>query len=331
MKSPDKIAVIGGGSWATALAKLLLDNCPSIVWLMHRQDRIEEFLSEGHNPAYLTDVLFDLRRITFTTDINEAASIADILLLALPSPYFKEQMAPLTVDISGKTIVSAIKGIVPEDNLTVSDYMERRYRIAHRRNLVVSGPCHAEEVALGRRSYLTVGCEDTELAARFASAISGPALTTIISRDVAGIEYAAVLKNIYAICAGIIHGLGAGDNFQAMLVSNAIREMNRFVSALVPQKRDICDSVYLGDLLVTSYSRFSRNHNFGTMLGRGYSVNTARMEMVQTAEGYYAAKCIHEINLDHGIEMPIMEGVYDILYRKVKPSRAIARMADTFR
>ena len=209
--------------------------------------------------------------------------------------------------------------------------MERRYGIAHRRNLVVSGPCHAEEVALGRRSYLTVGCEDTELAARFASAISGPALTTIISRDVAGIEYAAVLKNIYAICAGIIHGLGAGDNFQAMLVSNAIREMNRFVSALVPQKRDICDSVYLGDLLVTSYSRFSRNHNFGTMLGRGYSVNTARMEMVQTAEGYYAAKCIHEINLEHGIEMPIMEGVYDILYRKVKPSRAIARMADTFR
>lgn len=331
MKSPDKIAVIGGGSWATALAKLLLDNCPSIVWLMHRQDRIEEFLSEGHNPAYLTDVLFDLRRITFTADINEAASIADILLLALPSPYFKEQMAPLTVDISGKTIVSAIKGIVPEDNLTVSDYMERRYGIAHRRNLVVSGPCHAEEVALGRRSYLTVGCEDTELAARFASAISGPALTTIISRDVAGIEYAAVLKNIYAICAGIIHGLGAGDNFQAMLVSNAIREMNRFVSTLVPQKRDICDSVYLGDLLVTSYSRFSRNHNFGTMLGRGYSVNTARMEMVQTAEGYYAAKCIHEINLEHGIEMPIMEGVYDILYRKVKPSRAIARMADTFR
>lgn len=330
MKSPDKIAVIGGGSWATALAKLLLDNCPSIVWLMHRQDRIEDFLSEGHNPAYLTDVLFDLRRITFTTDINEAASIADILLLALPSPYFKEQMAPLTVDISGKTIVSAIKGIVPEDNLTVSDYMERRYGIAHRRNLVVSGPCHAEEVALGRRSYLTVGCEDTELAGRFASAISGPALTTIISRDVAGIEYAAVLKNIYAICAGIIHGLGAGDNFQAMLVSNAIREMNRFVSALVPQKRDICDSVYLGDLLVTSYSRFSRNHNFGTMLGRGYSVNTARMEMVQTAEGYYAAKCIHEINLEHGIEMPIMEGVYDILYRKVKPSRAIARMADTF-
>jgi len=331
MSHNGKIAVVGGGSWATALAKLLLGNCPSITWVMHRKDRIEEFLSLGHNPAYLTDVLFDLRRINFTTDINEAAAETDTLLLALPSPYFKEQMEPLHTDISGKTVVSAIKGIVPDDNMTISDYMEKRYGIAPERNLVVSGPCHAEEVALGRRSYLTVGCTDLKLAEDFASAISGKALTTVLSTDLTGIEYAAVLKNVYAICAGILHGLRSGDNFEAVLVSNAIREMERFVNALAPQKRNICDSVYLGDLLVTSYSRFSRNHNFGVMIGRGYSVNTAKMEMVQTAEGYFAAKCLHEINQAHGIDMPIMEGVYDILYRKVKPSKAIERMADTLK
>lgn len=331
MKSPGNIAVIGGGSWATALAKLLLNNCASITWLMHRADRIEDFLILGHNPGYLTDVLFDLRRITFTTDINRAAEEADTLLLALPSAYFKEQIAPLEVDISGKTIVSAIKGIVPDDNLTVSDYMEQHYGVAPERNLVVSGPCHAEEVALGRRSYLTVGGSDRELAEGFAWAISGPALTTIISDDVAGIEYVAVLKNVYAICAGIIHGLGLGDNFQAMLVSNAIREIDHFVSVVAPAKRNICDSVYLGDLLVTSYSRFSRNHNFGTMLGRGYSVNAAKMEMVQTAEGYYAAKSIHEINSRYSVEMPILEGMYDILYHRARPSVAVKKMADTFK
>ena len=321
---------MGGGSWATALAKLLLNNNDSILWYMRRDDRIEEFRRNHRNPAYLSDVEFNTDKIEFTSDINEVCSKADTIVLAMPSPYFKSHMDKVTVDISGKYVVSAVKGIVPDDNLIITDYISQKYNVPHERTLVIGGPCHAEEVALGRKSYLTIGCQDLFHAEHFATALSGPALTTITSSDVVGIEYAAVLKNVYAICSGVVHGLKFGDNFQAMLVSNAIREMERFVDTVNPRPRQICDSVYLGDLLVTSYSRFSRNHNFGSMIGRGYSVTAARMEMEQTAEGYYGTKCIHEINNKFGVTMPILDGVFDILYRKVKPATAIKRMSETF-
>lgn len=322
---------MGGGSWATALAKLLLCNCESIMWYMRRDDRIEEFRRLGHNPAYLSDVAFDVSRIEFSSDINYVCGKADTILLVMPSPYFKSHTAKITVDLSDKYVVSAVKGIVPDENEIISDYMQRVYGVKPERMLVVSGPCHAEEVAMGRQSYLTVGCGDESHAAEFASLLGGKALRTITSTDVTGIEYAAVLKNVYAIAAGIVHGLKSGDNFQAMLVSNAIREMERFVDTVCPRPRQICDSVYLGDLLVTSYSRFSRNHNFGAMIGRGYSVKNARMEMEQTAEGYFGTKCIYEINRSrYGVAMPILDGVYDILYRGVNPSEAIRVMSDTF-
>jgi len=297
---------------------------------MRRPDRIDDFRKLGHNPAYLTDVIFDVGRIDFSSDINDVCTRADTILLGMPSPYFKSHIDKLTVDISNKYVVSAVKGIVPDDNEIISSYMERNYGIAPERMLVVSGPCHAEEVALGRQSYLTVGCNDIFHAEQFAQCLQGKALRTITSSDVDGIEYAAVLKNVYAIAAGIVHGLKNGDNFLAMLVSNAIREMERFVDAVCPRPRQICDSVYLGDLLVTSYSRFSRNHNFGSMIGRGYSVTAARMEMEQTAEGYYGTKCIHEINQRYDVPMPILEGVYDMLYRNVRPSKAIGIMSETF-
>lgn len=330
MSFPGKIAILGGGSWPTALAKLLLSNRDSIIWYMRRPDRIDDFRKLGHNPAYLTDVIFDVGRIDFSSDINDVCNRADTILLGMPSPYFKSHIDKLTVDISDKYVVSAVKGIVPDDNEIISSYMERNYGIAPERMLVVSGPCHAEEVALGRQSYLTVGCNDIFHAEQFAQCLQGKALRTITSSDVDGIEYAAVLKNVYAIAAGIVHGLKNGDNFLAMLVSNAIREMERFVDAVCPRPRQICDSVYLGDLLVTSYSRFSRNHNFGSMIGRGYSVTAARMEMEQTAEGYYGTKCIHEINQRYDVPMPILEGVYDMLYRNVRPSKAIGIMSETF-
>lgn len=330
MNFPGKIAVLGGGSWPTALAKLLLSNCDKILWYMRRPDRIDDFRKLGHNPAYLSDVVFDIDRIDFSSDINEVAAAADTILLGMPSPYFKSHMEKLTVDISQKFVVSAVKGIVPDDNEIISTYMQRVYNVAPERMLVVSGPCHAEEVALGRQSYLTVGCNDIFHAEQFSHCLQGKALRTITSSDVDGIEYAAVLKNVYAIAAGIVHGLKNGDNFQAMLVSNAIREMERFVDAVCPRPRQICDSVYLGDLLVTSYSRFSRNHNFGSMIGNGYSVTAARMEMEQTAEGYYGTKCIHEINQQYDVPMPILEGVYEILYRRVQPSKAIRAMSETF-
>ncbi len=321
---------MGGGSWATALAKLLLQNCDSIIWYMRRDDRIADFKRLGHNPAYLTDCAFDLNRITFSSDINAVCSEADTLLMVMPSPYFKSHVDKITVDISDKAVVSAVKGIVPDVNEIISHYMTSRFGIAESRMLVVSGPCHAEEVALGRPSYLTVGCHDVFHSQQFAKCIAGPCLHTIISSDVDGIEYAAVLKNVYAIAAGIIHGIKSGDNFQAMLVCNAIREMERFVDTVCPRPRQICDSVYLGDLLVTSYSRFSRNHNFGSMIGRGYSVKAARMEMEQTAEGYYGTKCIHEINQQYGVEMPILEGVYDILYRGASPMETLRSVSATF-
>lgn len=330
MNFPGKIAVMGGGSWATALAKLLLQNCDSIMWYMRRDDRIEDFKRLNRNPVYLTDVQFDCRRIEFSSDINAVCEAADTLVMVMPSPYFKEHISKITADISGKAIVSAIKGIVPDENQLVTDFMVDRFGVNRDNIMVISGPCHAEEVALDRLSYLTIGGHNIELAEGFAKCIAGKHTHTITSTDVNGIEYAAVLKNVYSIAAGIVHGLKQGDNFMAMLVSNAICEMERFLEATCPRQRQICDSVYLGDLLVTSYSRFSRNHNFGSMIGNGYSVKAARMEMEQTAEGYYGTKCIHEINAQYKVDMPILNGVYDILYRNISPARAVSAMASRF-
>lgn len=324
------IGVLGGGSWATALAKLLLVNCETIHWYMRRDDRIEDFLRLGHNPAYLTDVNFDVNRIYFSSDINQVCRECDTLLLATPSPYFKDHMAKLTEDISQKSVVSAVKGIVPDENQLISEYMVQHFGVSRDKMLVISGPCHAEEVALSRTSYLTIGCQDIDRAADFAAAIAGKNTHAITSSDVEGIEYAAVLKNVYAIAAGIIHGLKMGDNYMAMLVSNAIREMERFIDAVNPRPRQICDSVYLGDLLVTAYSRFSRNHNFGALIGRGYSVNAAKMEMEQIAEGYFGTKCIHDINKKHEVTMPILDCVYDILYRRANVAKAMRKMGEFF-
>lgn len=318
---------MGGGSWATALAKLLLQNCDSIYWYMRRDDRIADFKRTGHNPVYLSDIVFDTARINFSSDINEVCGKADTLLLAVPSPYLKGHLKKVTADLSDKYLVSAIKGIVPEDNTIVTTYMSDHFGIKPKRQIVIGGPCHAEEVALGRRSYLTVGSLDPSLASAFAPCLQGPALRTIVSGDVSGIEYGAVLKNVYGICGGIVYGLKNGDNFLAMITSNAIREMERFLAATSPGERNICDSVYLGDLLVTAYSKFSRNHNFGAYIGRGYSVKAAMMEMEMVAEGYYGTKCIYEINKRYGIDMPILNCVYSILYEKVPAQKAIDRLA----
>lgn len=326
-----KIAVMGGGSWATALAKLLLQNCDEIIWYMRRDDRIESFRRLGHNPAYLSDVEFPIDRINFYSDINAACDAADTLLMAMPSPYFKSHLAKLTIDISDKNIVIATKGIVPDENELISDYMESYYGVDPARIVVVAGPCHAEEVALGRLSYLTVASSDLKIAECFAKALNGKAMKTLVSTDVRGIEYAGVLKNVYAIASGMVHGFKAGDNFQAILLSNAIREMDRFIQTMVGSSRNICDSVYLGDLLVTSYSRFSRNHNFGSMIGKGSAVKRAMMEMEMVAEGYYGTKCIWEINRKPQVEMPILDAMYAVLYKQTPVSLAIEEMSNKFK
>ena len=328
MGFPGKIAVMGGGSWATALAKLLLQNEQTIMWYMRRDDRIADFMRMGHNPTYLSDIQFDTSRIEFSSDINYVCSQADTLLLAMPSPYIKEHLKKITVDLSGKNIVSAVKGIVPDENAIVTNYMTDFYGIDPACEVVIGGPCHAEEVALGRQSYLTIGCSDLAKAEAFASCVRGNAMSAVTSTDVSGIEYGAVLKNVYAIAAGIIYGLKIGDNFLAMFVSNSIREMDKFLMAVCGGERNICDSVYLGDLLVTSYSKFSRNHNFGAYIGRGYSVKAAMMEMEMVAEGYYGTKCIYEINKKLGVDMPILDCVYSILYEKMSAQKAIDILAD---
>ena len=332
MNAMGNVAVIGSGSWATALAKLLLANCDRIGWYVHRQDRIDDFLECGHSPVYLSDVTFDTSRIDSTSDINEVCSNADTLLVVVPSPYLKNTAEQITVDISEKNIVSAVKGIVSDSNQLITDYFAARFGCKHENMLVIGGPCHAEEVALDRLSYLTIGCPDIEKSKSFAVLLAGKHMRTIISSDVNGIEYAAVLKNVYAIAAGIISGMKAGDNFMAMMVSNAIREMKRFVDAMSPiEDRDIDRSAYLGDLLVTAYSRFSRNHNFGSMIGKGYSVKAAMMEMEMVAEGYYGTSCIHRINKEGAnVDMPILDCVYSILYENRRPRKAFDAILSKF-
>ena len=331
MKLPGKIAIMGGGSWATAIAKIVLTQSDSINWYMRRDDRIEDFKRLGHNPAYLTSVRFDIDRIHFSSDINLVARESDTLIFVTPSPYLKSHLKKLKVKIKDKFIVTAIKGIVPDENIIVSDYFHRYYGVPEENIAVLAGPCHAEEVALERLSYLTVGCKDIEKAKLFARQLSGHFIKTSVNTDVAGIEYASVLKNVYAIAAGICSGLKYGDNFQAVLVSNALQEMNRFLNTVHPISRCTNDSVYLGDLLVTSYSNFSRNRVFGTMIGKGYSVKSAQIEMEMIAEGFYGTKCIKELNRHLHVNMPIVDAVYNILYERISPMIEIKLLTDSFR
>ena len=326
-----KIAIIGGGSWATALAKIVLTHEDSINWYIRRTDQIEDFKRLGHNPSYLTGVHFDVSHIQFSSDINKVTRESDILIFVTPSPYLKAQLKKLKTKLANKFVVIAIKGIVPDENMIISTYFNRVLDVPMENIAVVSGPCHAEEVALERLSYLTIGCRDEEKAELFAKKLNTFYIKTSVSNDVDGIEYASVLKNVYAIAAGICTGLKYGDNFQAVLLSNAIQEMERFLSVIHPIPRDIDKSVYLGDLLVTGYSNVSRNRVFGTMIGRGYSVKTAQIEMAMVAEGYYGTKCMKEINEHFHVNTPILDAVYNILYKRVPPMTEIKLLTDSFR
>jgi glycerol-3-phosphate dehydrogenase (NAD(P)+) len=328
MNEKSKIAVIGGGSWATAIAKITLTNADSINWYMRRQEQIDEFIRLSKNPSYLTGVKFDTDRIHFTSDINKLVRTSDILIFATPSPFLKQHLKKLKRPIDNKFIITAIKGIVPDENMIVSDYFEQLYHVPKDNIAVLAGPCHAEEVALERLSYLTIGCTSREKARIISQRFNTSFIRTSISDDIMGIEYSSVMKNIYSIAAGICHGLKYGDNFQAVLVSNAIQEMNRFCNATNPMHRDINESAYLGDLLVTAYSKFSRNRLFGSMIGKGYSVKTAQIEMEMIAEGYYATKCIHEINESYQISMPIVDSIYEILYNRVSPTMEIRKLSE---
>ncbi len=326
-----KIAIIGGGSWATAIAKIVVGHTHHIGWYMRRDDRIEDFRRMSHNPAYLTSVHFDVEEIFFSSDINKIVQQYDTLVFVTPSPYLKNHLKKLRTRIKEKFIVTAIKGIVPDENLVCSEYFHQVYDVPYSQLACIGGPSHAEEVALERLSYLTVGCSDEEKAQAFTKVLASSFIKTKTSTDVLGIEYSSVLKNVYAIAAGICSGLKYGDNFQAVLMSNAVQEMQRFLSAVQPLERHIYDSVYLGDLLVTGYSNFSRNRVFGTMIGKGYSVKSAQIEMEMIAEGFFGTKCMKEINRRMHVNMPILDAVYNILYERISPQVEIKLLTDSFR
>lgn len=346
-----KIAIIGGGSWATAIAKIVVEHTHHIGWYMRRDDRIEDFRRLKHNPAYLTGVHFNVDEIYFSSDLTEIAQKYDTLVFVTPSPYLKNHLKKLKTRISDKFIITAIKGIVPDENLVCSEFFHEVYDVPYENLACIGGPSHAEEVALDRLTYLTVGCSDEEKARAFADVIASHSIKTKTSNDVLGIEYASVLKNVYAIAAGICSGLKYGDNFLAVLISNALKEMNRFLtvikaremaessyfsSPMASQKarsvgETIIDSAYMGDLLVTGYSNFSRNRTFGTMIGKGYSVKSAQIEMEMIAEGYFGTKCMTEINHRYHVNMPILDAVYNILYKRIAPQIEIKLLTDSFR
>lgn len=331
MYNVGKIAIIGGGSWATAIAKIVVGHTHHIGWYMRSDDRIEDFKRLGHNPAYLRSARFNVDEIFFSSDINRIVKEYDTLVFVTPSPYLKNHLRKLKTNIRDKFVVTAIKGIVPDENLVCSEYFHQVYDVPLENLACIGGPSHAEEVALERLSYLTVGCKDVDKAAAFTEVLASEFIKTKTSSDVIGIEYSSVLKNVYAIAAGICNGLKYGDNFQAVLISNAVQEMNRFLTAVHPIQRSIYDSVYLGDLLVTGYSNFSRNRTFGTMIGKGYSVKTAQIEMEMIAEGYFGTKCMKEINRHMHVNMPILDAMYNILYEGINPQIEIKLLTDSFR
>lgn len=331
MDSIGKICILGGGTWGTALAKMVLLNQKHMNWFIRRDDQIEGFYKLGHNPAYLTNVKFNLAQITFYSNIEKAIKDSDTIIVAIPSPYVKQYFRRIwNSTFRGKFVVSALKGIIPNDNMVMSEFLMANYKIPIENIGVLSGPCHAEEVALERLSFLTVASKDQEKATLLSEAINSRLLKTRISEDVVGIELAAVLKNIYAIAAGICQGLLYGDNFQAVLMSNCAKEMSRFLDGVVPMERCIAEQHYLGDMLVTGYSQFSRNRTLGAMIGKGYSVKTAQLEMEMIAEGYFGAKCIYELNDHFKVDMPIAQTVYQILYEKLSPQTAIRKLIDYF-
>lgn len=318
------ITVIGSGSWATAIVKMLCPNTKSICWYIHEDDVLRHLKKHGHNPRYLSAVNFNTAKLNLTNDINKAVEASEIILLVTPSAFLKSVMAPLKEgSLKKKTVCSAIKGIIPQDNMIVGEFLNSRYEVPLENIVVITGPSHAEEVAMEKLTYLTVASLDNNRGKVVAALLKNHFLRTILSDDIIGTEYAAVLKNIYAITAGICHGLGYGDNFQAVLLSNAANEMNRFTHRVFPNDRDIKSSAYLGDLLVTGYSQFSRNRTLGSMIGKGYPVKNALLEMTMVAEGYYASLCVNELNKDLKADIPIADTVYRILYENQDPAKEI--------
>ncbi|WP_181305343.1 NAD(P)H-dependent glycerol-3-phosphate dehydrogenase [Rufibacter sp. XAAS-G3-1] len=332
MQEKERVAVLGGGSWATALVKILSENKTEVCWWLRNKEDVQHLQQYAHNPRYLSGVRFDLAYVHPSSDIQETVAQADWVILAVPAAFVQQALSPLAADaLKGKTLVSAIKGMIPGENLLITDFLEQHYGVPADRQCVIAGPCHAEEVALEKQSYLTIGSHDRDRAELFCALLRNRYVKANPLDDIDGIEYCAVMKNIIALACGIAHGLNYGDNFQAVLVSNSMEEIERFLDALMPLHRDLKGSAYLGDLLVTAYSQFSRNRTFGNMIGRGYTVKSAQIEMNMVAEGYYAVQSIYELNKRLKVDMPITTAVYNILYERISPRVEIEILKDKFK
>ncbi|MCT4562154.1 MAG: NAD(P)H-dependent glycerol-3-phosphate dehydrogenase [Crocinitomicaceae bacterium] len=320
MEQQHTIGVIGGGSWATALTKILCNNATVVNWWMRSEEAVDHILKYHKNPRYLQSVEFDLAKINVTTNLREVIAQSSVIIIATPSAFLTkifEGIGP--EEFENKIVYSAVKGIVPEFNAIPARYIHKTFAVPYDNIGIICGPCHAEEVALERLSYLTIACPDDSNAEIMANALACRYIKTNLSDDLFGTEISAVLKNVYSLASGICAGLGYGDNFQSVLIANAIIELENFIDVVSPIHRDVKTSAYLGDLLVTAYSKFSRNRTFGFMIGKGYSVKTAQLEMDMIAEGYYATKSVMEINRKFKVEMPILEAVYNILYERISP------------
>lgn len=325
-----KVAILGSGSWATALAKIILSNVEEINWYIRKQETIDEFIENRRNPNHLEWAYFDTTKIYFSTNINEVIDLSDTIVLAIPSPYVKACLDEISIDISHKKIISAVKGMIPDENILITDYLHDHYGIPEEQLGIIAGPCHAEEIALERLSYLTIGCTDINQAKTWSELFANKYVHITPSNDVVGLEYSSVMKNIYAIAAGMCTSLRYGDNFQAVLLTNAMHEIMRFAQATSDIPRDITNSGYLGDVLVTAYSNFSRNRQFGQMIGMGYSVKAAQTEMEMIAEGYYGTKAIYMTNKKYGVDLPIVDAMYQILYNRKSPKTTIKELTQKF-
>lgn len=328
MSDQKKIAVLGGGSWATAIVKMLSENLETVGWYMRSESAIEHIKENNHNPKYLRAADVYAHQLNLSSDINSIVQEYNVLIFAIPSAFLMSELAKLNLPLKDKIIFSAIKGIVPETGLIVGEHFHEKHNVPLDNIGVITGPCHAEEVAMERLSYLTIASQNEENAKAMSLCLDSWYIKTKISDDIIGTEYAAMLKNIYAVAAGIAHGLGYGDNFQSVLMSNAIREMKRFIKKVHKMKRNINNSAYLGDLLVTGYSVFSRNRQFGNMIGKGYTVKSAQMEMSMIAEGYYATKSAYKIKEENGANTPIITTVYNVLYDNKDAKKEFKKLTD---
>lgn len=320
------VGVVGSGSFATAIVKMLLENCKLVHWCVRNEFIKGAIELRGHNPNYLTAVNFNTKNLKITTDINELVTACEVVVLATPSIYLSDTMDKMNCDYTGKIFVSAIKGIVPKVNDVVAHYLKQEFNIGFKNQAVIAGPCHAEEIAMERLSYLTIATADDEVSKKMEQIFSSRFIKVQPSRDILGNEYSAILKNIYAIGAGIASGLGYGDNFTAVFVSNAIREMETFLEAIYEAPRDVNESAYLGDLLVTAYSLFSRNRNLGNLIGKGYTVKSAIQSMNMIAEGYYAADRIYATAKEKKVNTPIINTIYDVLYEDKNAEKQFKRL-----